>query len=157
VATPRFVLDVHLGKLAAYLRLLSFDTLYRADPDAELARISADEQRVLLTCDRHLLKRSIVAYGYVVRATDPRQRVAEIVCRFELATTVAPYQRCSRCNGLLHPVDKTLIAHRLLPKTRQVYEEFQIGHNCQPIYWHGSHVERLQPFIDQVAQIDSAQ
>ncbi|HRZ24427.1 MAG TPA: Mut7-C RNAse domain-containing protein, partial [Candidatus Contendobacter sp.] len=27
----RFVLDVHLGKLARYLRLLGFDTLYRND------------------------------------------------------------------------------------------------------------------------------
>src|SRR5512133_1464719 len=26
---PRFVVDTHLGKLAAYLRMLGFDTLYR--------------------------------------------------------------------------------------------------------------------------------
>ncbi len=30
---PRFVLDVHLGRLAAYLLLLGFDTLYRNDYD----------------------------------------------------------------------------------------------------------------------------
>jgi uncharacterized protein len=28
---PHFVLDTHLGKLAVYLRLLGFDTLYRND------------------------------------------------------------------------------------------------------------------------------
>src|SRR3990167_7796238 len=44
---PKFVLDTHLGKLAAYLRILGFDTLYRNDyPDEELARVSAEEKRI---------------------------------------------------------------------------------------------------------------
>src|SRR5258708_35725728 len=56
---PRFVLDTHLGRLAVYLRLLGFDTLYRNDcGDADLARIQRDENRILLTRDRGLLKRS---------------------------------------------------------------------------------------------------
>ena len=50
---PRFVLDVHLGKLATYLRLLGFDALYRNDyDDDELAQISSEEKRILLTQDR---------------------------------------------------------------------------------------------------------
>ena len=37
---PTFVLDVHLGKLAAYLRMLGFDTVYRnSASDAELVSI----------------------------------------------------------------------------------------------------------------------
>src|SRR5262249_31383318 len=60
----RFVLDTHLGRLAAYLRLLGFDTLYRNDAgDDELARISSGEGRILLTRDRGLLKRSQVTHG----------------------------------------------------------------------------------------------
>ena len=47
--SPRFVLDVHLGKLATYLRLLGFDALYRNDyDDDELAQISSEEKRILL-------------------------------------------------------------------------------------------------------------
>src|ERR1019366_5098447 len=58
---PRFVLDTHLGKLAAYLRLTGFDTLYQnCWGDEELARISRDEHRILLTRDVGLLKRSAV-------------------------------------------------------------------------------------------------
>src|SRR5690348_7896538 len=38
LASIRFVLDIHLGKLATSLRLLGFDTLYRNDyKDEELA------------------------------------------------------------------------------------------------------------------------
>ncbi len=48
----RFILDVHLGKLAKNLRLLGFDTLYRNDyDDEELAEISGRERRILLTRD----------------------------------------------------------------------------------------------------------
>ncbi|MGB5635477.1 MAG: Mut7-C RNAse domain-containing protein [Waterburya sp.] len=69
----RFVLDVHLGKLATYLRLLGFDTWYRNDCDDEkLAAISDSEQRILLTRDRGLLKRRIVTYGYWIRAIAKR-------------------------------------------------------------------------------------
>ncbi len=67
----RFVLDVHLGRLAAYLRLAWFDAFYRNDvDDAELARIAAGG-RVLLTRDQGLLKRRAVQRGYWLRATRP--------------------------------------------------------------------------------------
>ena len=49
----RFVADAHLGRLAAYLRMAGFDTAYRRDyQDEELASVSANEQRILLTRDR---------------------------------------------------------------------------------------------------------
>ena len=68
----RFVLDTHLGRLAAYLRMLGFSAKYRNDySDAALAGISQSEHRVLLTRDRGLLKRKIVEYGYCVRHAKP--------------------------------------------------------------------------------------
>src|SRR3990172_5296101 len=58
---PRFVLDTHLGRLAASLRMMGIDTLYRNDyPDDELAEVSHRETRILLTRDVGLLKRSLV-------------------------------------------------------------------------------------------------
>jgi len=48
--------------------MLGFDSLYRNDyHDEELACISANQQRTLLTRDRGLLKRNIVVHGYLVR------------------------------------------------------------------------------------------
>ncbi len=65
----RFVADNHLGRLARFLRLLGFDTSYEKNwDDPELARISAEEQRIILTRDVGLLKRSAVTHGYYVRA-----------------------------------------------------------------------------------------
>jgi uncharacterized protein len=71
----RFVLDGHLGRLAAKLRMLGFDTKWSAHAqDPELAEASAVEQRILLTRDLGLLKRSRVTHGYFVRATRPQGR-----------------------------------------------------------------------------------
>ena len=74
------MLDVHLGRLAAYLRLLGFDTLYRNDyDDPALAGISADESRILLTCDRRLLMRKPITYGYFVHARQTKQQMIEVL------------------------------------------------------------------------------
>lgn len=44
------MLDQHLSRLAVYLRLLGLDALHRSVfPDPELARVSIEEDRVLLT------------------------------------------------------------------------------------------------------------
>src|ERR1039458_4748343 len=75
---PKFVLDVHLGLLAGYLRILGFDTVYanRAS-DLELVQISAEERRILLTRDRGRVKHSAVTHGYWLRETDSRRPAAE--------------------------------------------------------------------------------
>jgi uncharacterized protein with PIN domain len=151
LAPIRFILDTHLGKLATYLRLLGFDTLYQNNyQDQELAELSSQTRRVLLTRDRGLLKRSIVTYGYCVRQQDPEQQVLEVLQRFDLFDKIAPLQRCLRCNGLLISVAKETICDRLPPRTQQHYDEFAVCQNCDNLYWQGSHYQRLQQFVDRI-------
>ncbi len=148
---PSFVLDVHLGKLASYLRLLGFDSLYdRNYQDRELAQISAGEQRILLTRDRGVLMRSMVTYGYYVRSTQPNTQIVEILKRFNLFDVVQPFQRCMCCNGILSPIEKQAIAHLLPPRTKQEINEFYCCTNCQKIYWQGSHYQKLQQFVTEI-------
>lgn len=150
---PRFVLDVHLGKLAAYLRMLGFDTLYRNDwDDEDLAHLASSERRILLTRDRGLLRRSAVTHGYYVRETVPRRQVVEVVRRFDLAGLIQPFARCMRCNGLLCRVPKQEVSDLLPPRTRRYYDTFFRCADCGRIYWHGSHVQRMQGLIDHVRQ-----
>ncbi len=152
---PRFILDTHLGKLAAYLRMLGFDTLYRNDYDDDvLAQLASSQQRILLTRDRGLLKRRVVVHGYHVWETDPERQLIEVLSRFNLfqAIAITPFRRCLHCNGRLEPVAKEAIADRLLPKTRQYYDEFSHCPACGRIYWKGSHHERMQHLIDRVSK-----
>ena len=150
---PRFVLDVHLGKLSTYLRLLGFDTLYRNDySDAELARISSEEGRLLLTRDRGLLKRGMVSHGYYVRATEPFAQLVEVLRRLDLFGAVRPFHRCVKCNGTVEPVAKESVLEALLPKTRLYYDDFYRCVACGRVYWRGSHYERMERLVDRVRQ-----
>jgi len=152
----RFILDVHLGKLAAYLRLFGFDTAYRNDyEDAQLAQIASQEKRILLTRDVGLLKRSKVTHGYFLRETYPKQQLHEIFRRFDLFRTAKPFQRCMLCNGLISPIAKNEITHQVPATTLTYYNLFYRCQSCHQIYWPGSHYQKMQTFIKTILQQDS--
>jgi len=144
----RFVLDGHLGRLAAYLRMLGFDTIHQNHcRDEDLARISCDEHRILLTRDVGLLKRSAVTHGHWMRETRPRLQLAEVVERFDLYGSIAGFTRCLRCNTTLNSVEKESITARLDECTRKLHTEFFTCRTCGRIYWKGSHYERMRRMI----------
>ncbi len=148
----RFVLDGHLGRLAAYLRMLGFDTWYdRFADDPQLASISREESRVLLTRDVGLLKRREVELGYCVRSDKPHQQLREVASRFALLPHLSPFQRCMDCNGPLNPVAKPEIAHLLPPHTRETKNEFSQCRDCRKVFWRGSHHARMLGWIEELA------
>jgi len=148
---PKFVLDTHLGRLAAYLRMMGFDTLYRNDyEDDELAEVSQAENRILLTRDVGVLKRGIVTYGYFVRNTNPQKRLHEISQRYGLAEQIEAFARCMKCNGIVEPVEKAEIIDQIPEDTASYYNEFQRCQSCGQIYWKGSHHQKMERLIDEV-------
>ncbi len=148
---PRFVVDTHLGKLSAYLRMLGFDTLYRRDfADEEMARISSEQGRILLTRDRGLLKRKQVTLGFCVIHGDPRHQIVDVLDRFQMYERMRPFSRCVHCNTPLQDIAKEAVLERLAPNTRQFYDAFRICPNCRQIYWEGSHTVWMRRFIDQL-------
>jgi uncharacterized protein len=139
----RFVLDVHLGRLARHLRLMGLDTAYRADAaDDALAAQASRDDRVLLTRDVGLLKRRVVVHGYFVRETHPHRQLVEVLRRFG-PLPLAPFSRCLRCNGALRVASKSAVEATLPPRTREHYHDFTQCPDCRRVYWKGSHFERL--------------
>jgi hypothetical protein len=152
--SPAFVLDSNLGRLARYLRLLGFDSLYQNDFDDEtVANIADQEQRTVLTRDRALLQRKIITRGYFVRQVRPRLQVKEVLARFDLYRLVSPFNRCIRCNGDLQVIDKQAIESRLEPKTRKYFDTFRMCTDCGQIYWQGSHHARSLRLIEELTKL----
>lgn len=148
---PRFVLDVHLGRLAAYLRMLGFDALYRNSlEDPELVRISADEQRILLTRDRGLLKHGAVSRGYWIRQTGGRRQLAEVIERFDLCRRARPFTRCMACNEPLREAAKAAVLGRVPQRILAAHDEFRECGSCGRVYWPGSHHRRMQQWFGQL-------
>lgn len=147
----RFVLDVHLGKLCRYLRLLGFDCYYRNDlDDDEIVKLSTDEHRIILTRDIGILKNGMVTHGYWVRSQDSKKQLREVIRRFDLRNDIRPFYRCIACNGLISEVPKKLIEHRLKENTRAHFDDFYQCQSCLKIYWEGSHFENMQGFVKDV-------
>jgi len=146
---PRFVVDGHLGRLAAYLRLLGFDTAWRNDAsDHELAEASALDDRTLLTRDVGLLKHSRVARGYFVRETLPGRQLREVVQRFDLGLLARPFTRCLRCNDRLTPA---VAAEADLPaRVAERHRRFWRCPSCRRLYWEGTHHARMRTLVDEV-------
>ena len=146
----RFLLDVHLGRLTAYLRMAGFDALYDSHTsDAELASMVAREGRVLLTRDRYLLMRTAVERGYWVRSTEPKQQLLEVVKRFDLAGHMLPFTRCLECNTGLEAAPREAVWERLPPKIREK-EIFRTCPSCRRVYWEGTHYERMRKLLNWV-------
>jgi len=148
---PKFVLDVHLGKLARKLRMLGFDALFRNDyRDAELVRVSVIEKRILLTRDIGLLKTKEVERGYWVRSQSSKAQLIEVLVRFDLYSRIRPFYRCMRCNGIIRSVAKKDIVKVVQPLTRRYYDEFYRCSSCKTVYWKGSHYDRMMRFIAEI-------
>jgi hypothetical protein len=147
---PRFIIDANLGRLARYLRLLGFDTLYRNNyPDQEIARIAQQDRRIVLTRDRALLQHKSITHGYFVRSDKPREQVKEILARLDLYDHVHPFTRCLRCNGEMENVEKHAVDHQLQPRTRQYYDRFRRCTACGQAYWKGSHFEKMERLCEE--------
>lgn len=144
----RFILDAHLGKLAKYLRMFGFDTLYRNDyPDETIRKIAGEELRIILTRDRDLLNHKDVTHGYYVRAIHPKDQLAEIINKFDLYSQTDPLTRCLNCNHLLLNAGKEEIREEVDPDTFRIYNEFYRCPDCRKIYWKGSHYDHMKEFI----------
>ncbi|MFH1185561.1 MAG: Mut7-C RNAse domain-containing protein [Chloroflexota bacterium] len=148
---PRFVIDGHLGRLNARLRMLGFDCAYRSDwLDSELADLAVNEDRILLTRDRRLLMRKTISKGYLVRALHPTPQLHEVTRHFGLRKWTRPFRRCIRCNAVLEGIEKQAVSDRLEPLTRLYFDEFRICPSCAQIYWKGSHVGRMQMMMSSL-------
>jgi hypothetical protein len=148
---PKFILDVHLGRLSKHLRLCGFDVLFEKDlDDREIVNISISEHRIILTRDRGLLKARLLTHGYWIRSSKPEEQLKEVLRRFDLKNDLRPFVRCLECNGILDDVPKEEILDILLPRTKDFYTEFKKCSGCGKVYWEGSHYERMKKFIQTI-------
>ena len=133
---PRFAADAMLGRLARWLRALGYDTFYDigvADP--VLVRLAREEERLLLTRDRHLLRELRPQRSLEVRQDDPLQQLREIVLTLQLHAPRDLFTRCLLCNAELQQMDPAE-AQPLLPAgVRELPGPVRRCPVCSRLYW----------------------
>lgn len=148
---PKFVLDVHLGTLAKYMRMFGFDTKYQNDfLDKLIIEISLREKRTVLTRDLGILKQKKLTHGYYVRNTKPVKQIEEVIGRFDLKNVIKEFSRCVRCNTVLRPIEKEKVINEIPPKVRIAHSEFFYCTVCKKIYWKGTHCDKMKVLIEKM-------
>ena len=146
----KFIADRMLGKLATWLRLMGYDTLYRntvTDP-ALLALLESASDRILLSRHADLVKRLEPHRYLFVAPDDPESQLRYVIQHLGLTPNPdAFFTRCSLCNGLLESVNRQTLTGKVPEYVWETHEFFSRCKNCGKVYWPGSHVSR---FHDQV-------
>lgn len=155
---PRFLADAMLGRLARWLRILGFDTAYRDDwPDAEIARVAYEDERIVLTRDRRLPSEIRLPRVVVLASDDTGEQLRELARAFPRLAAGRAFTRCSRCNAALEPVARESVALSVPPRVHREHASFQRCPSCARIYWEGSHVARMRralgALLDGVEQV----
>ncbi len=143
----RFIADAMLGRLARWLRLLGFDTLYYPHvSDSDLLKSALREGRILLTRDTHFLHMKNLNNLFFVRSDDPVAQVREVIRTFEVKEPGTG--RCARCNGILGEVsDRDSIRDAVPEYVFLSRSEFMRCTACGNVYWEGTHLRRFREML----------
>lgn len=132
---PRFIADAMLGRLARWLRLLGFDTLYEPHiSDAMLIKRALAEDRLILTRDTSISKKNIKCL--LISSEDVFEQLKEVVLSLGLKEQDTP--RCANCNGLVVGIQRQ-DAEGLVPDYVYLnYNDFMRCVDCGRLYWEGT-------------------
>ncbi len=146
----KFLADDMLGRLAKWLRILGYDTLYyNYIPDDELLSIAQSEERLILTRDTRLIKRRLARNYLLIQDDYWLNQLKQVVGELGLDTHAGLLSRCSLCNRLLAVVEKSKIKARIPPYVYQTQSRFKQCPLCSHIYWPATHVENIIKQIEK--------
>jgi len=136
----RFIADMMLGRLARWLRLYGYDTLYGIEDDDEIIEVARREGRVILTKDVALAERArkLGVNVFLLRSNSLEGQVAELKrLGVKFGELFPANARCPKCNGPIRTASKEEVKGKVPECVYEKYDEFYICENCGQIYWPG--------------------
>jgi len=151
----RFLADEMLGRLAKWLRMLGYDTLYHQHlGDNELARLARAEGRLILTRDTKLARRRGVRC-LLIKSELIEEQLPQVVNDLGLVPA-NPFSRCAVCNTPLEEIKRSAAKERVPPYVFRTQERFKLCPQCGRIYWRGTHWEGMKERIERLAAVSRA-
>ena len=156
----KFIVDSNVGKLAKWLRIAGFDTLFlKGIDDNKLIRIALQENRVLLTKDTQIMRRRLVANGQIklilTQSDDPKEQLQQVVKELKLDCRLKQFTRCLECNQKLVPKSKEEIKGLVPPYVFRTHAQYMQCPACLRVYWQGTHWQQMKKELEAFAS-DSA-
>ena len=147
----KFIADCMLGKLAKWLKILGFDTLFFSRiGDDELLSIAQKENRVLLTRDTGLLERAHGHTTLFINSEEYTTQVRQVLDRFCLRDEVSPYSRCIECNLTLKNISRSKAKNLVTPFVYESNQAFSLCPRCGRLFWRGTHHKDMENKISKL-------
>ena len=147
-----FAADVMVGRLAHWLRVLGYDTLYH--PEWQFPQLAAQAQadgRVVLTRSRRLLTENPGLKTFLISSANPKQQLLAVMQKFHLGTDWI-FSRCTGCNVLVESVSPAEVATQVPARVLLQTTVFYRCQRCGKVFWQGSHLKRFTEFLRRLSQ-----
>ena len=147
-----------LGRLARWLRLLGYDTLYYPHiEDRVILRIAREENRTLLTRDTRLVKVRGLEHFLLLEENNPFKQLKSVVETFKLRVSDkdsgegnVPLSRCLICNSVLSIVQRDEVKNAVPEYVYQTSDIFKKCPKCGKLYWKGTHPEKFRRKLSEI-------
>jgi uncharacterized protein with PIN domain len=153
----KFIVDQNAGKLAKWLRMMGYNTLfYSGHDDWDLIRTALAEGRTVLTRDTQIMKRRLVTTGrlkaILIASDEPEQQIKQVIETLKLDTSSRLFSICLECNRQLAPIGKEQVKERVPPYVFKTQEQYMECPFCHRIYWRGTHWRAMTKKVDRLKQ-----
>jgi uncharacterized protein with PIN domain len=151
----KFIVDSNVGRLARWLRIAGFDTVFINDlDDNRLVRLALSEGRVLLTKDTQILKRRLVTSGrlktILIEDDEVKAQLRQVVKALNLGDKIKPFTLCLECNQPLVLSEKEDVKELVPPYVFQIQTQYMQCPACQRVYWRGTHWQRMSRELERI-------
>jgi uncharacterized protein with PIN domain len=152
---PRFIADQNVGKLARWLRMLGFDTVFfNGQDESEMVRLALDKSRVILTRNTRIMKRRFVTSGQlkaVLLASDrPEEQICQVIKSLGLKNSFRPFTLCIEDNHALEKRSEEDVKDRVPPYVFNTQQEFVECSHCHRVYWRGTHWQAMTSKLEKL-------
>jgi len=151
----KFIVDSNVGRLARWLRIAGFDTLFINDlDDNRLVRLALSEGRALLTKDTQILKRRVATTGrlkvILIESEEVKAQLRQVVKTLNLGDQIKPFTICLECNQPLVPREKEDVKELVPPYIFQTQTQYMQCPTCHRVYWRGTHWQRMSGELERI-------
>ncbi len=147
----KFIVDCMLGKLAKWLKILGFDTLYFSKiEDENFLKLAAQEARIILTRDTGLIEKSGQMKHLFISSENWQEQLQQVLDAFDLWDKVKPNSRCLECNVELKSLSRQSAKNLVAPFIYEHAQSFAICPQCGRVYWQGTHYQEMEAKIHEI-------
>jgi len=146
-----FVAEATLGKLAKWLRIIGFDTVYMTNTSTREFFDTIEKNRILLTRTKRIRNRGMEQKLVFIESNNPLEQLKEVIQSLNIVPKdVRPFSRCIRCNIPIETVDKSYAQGIVPDHIWETHQIFQSCNSCRRIYWTGTHTKRSHEVINRL-------